>query len=248
RDLLLDFCGLHALGHVGRYRDHPAAVYAIDVAHARRRHALYEVADRHVPRLRLHAQIVDLVEAATIGRKAHENVHRFVAVDRPVFGRFQSIGDKLDGAANRVYAGAVFCGLGFVDFDLPIDARQRQAIVEVADIAARSKHGGNLARSRRQLRGIQRRELHLNGLARGPARARRRHFDKDAWDIDGLGADGVHDLVRRRPAAPVRELELDHADGVFGEFAHAARLLADAGVHGLEAIEGENALLDGADQ
>src|SRR5262249_28027708 len=52
----------------------------------------------------------------------------------------------------------------------------------------------------------------------------------------------------RRPAAPVRELELDHADGVFGEFAHAARLLADAGVHGLEAIEGENALLDGADQ
>src|SRR5207245_9408166 len=56
------------------------------------------------------------------------------------------------------------------------------------------------------------------------------------------------DLVRRRPAAPVRELELDDTDGVFGEFAHAARLLADAAVHGLETIEGENTLLDDAEQ
>ena len=88
--------------------------------------------------LRLYAQIIDLVEAAAIGRKAHENVHRFVAVDRPVFGRLQSVGDKLDGAADRVYAGAVFRGLGFVDFDFPIDAGQRQAIVEVADVTART--------------------------------------------------------------------------------------------------------------
>ena len=54
--------------------------------------------------------------------------------------------------------------------------------------------------------------------------------------------------MRRRPAAPVRELELDDTDGVFGEFAHAARLLADAAVHGLETIEGENTLLDDAEQ
>src|SRR5262249_11495590 len=62
RDLLLDGGGLPAFGDVGRHCDHAAAVDPIDVADTRRRHALHEIADRHVSRLRLHAQIVDLVE------------------------------------------------------------------------------------------------------------------------------------------------------------------------------------------
>jgi hypothetical protein len=44
------------------------------------------------------------------------------------------------------------------------------------------------------------------------------------------------------------ELELDHPDGIFGELAHAARLLADAGVDGLEPIELDHAALDLADE
>ena len=54
RDLLLDRGSLHAFGDVGGHRHHPIAVDAIDVAHPWRRHALHEVADRHVSRLRLH--------------------------------------------------------------------------------------------------------------------------------------------------------------------------------------------------
>jgi len=54
--------------------------------------------------------------------------------------------------------------------------------------------------------------------------------------------------MRRRPRAPIGELELDDADGVLGELAHAARLLADAGVDGLETLERQHALFDIADQ
>src|SRR6266446_1673259 len=115
RDLLLHRRALHAFGEVGGDGHHPAAVDTIDVADALRRHALGEVADRHVPHRRLHAQVVDLVEAAALGRKAHQDVHRLVAVDRPVFGRLEAVGDELDGAADGVDAGAVFRRLRFVD-------------------------------------------------------------------------------------------------------------------------------------
>ena len=46
----------------------------------------------------------------------------------------------------------------------------------------------------------------------------------------------------------MRELELDNPDGIFSELAHAARLLADAGIDGLEPIELEHAALDLADE
>ena len=53
--------------------------------------------------------------------------------------------------------------------------------------------------------------------------------------------------MSRRAAAPIGEFELDDADGVLGKLAQAARLLADARVHGLEAVEGEHPLLDSAE-
>jgi hypothetical protein len=42
----------------------------------------------------------------------------------------------------------------------------------------------------------------------------------------------------------MRELELDDADGVLGQFTHAARLFADTGIDGGEALEPQDALLD----
>ena len=50
--------------------------------------------------------------------------------------------------------------------------------------------------------------------------------------------------MRGGSAAPVGKLELDHADRILGELAHAARLLADAAVDRLEPVEGKHALLD----
>src|SRR4029450_5341145 len=117
------------------------------------------------PPPRLPPQIVDLVEAAALGWKAHQNVHRLVAVDRPVFGRLETVGDELDGAADGIDAGAVFRRFRLVDLDLPIDAGERPAIIEVADVATRGEDGGNLGRGRRQLRRVERPELHLNRLA-----------------------------------------------------------------------------------
>src|SRR4029453_17312259 len=114
--------------------------------------ALREIADRHVPHRRLHAQVVDLVEAAALGRKAHQDVHRLVAVDRPVFGRLEAVGDELDGAADGVDAGAVFRRLRLVDVELPVDTGERLAVVEVADVAARGPHGPPLAGGRRAAR------------------------------------------------------------------------------------------------
>ena len=196
----------------------------------------------------LHPQIVDLVEAAAVGREAHQDVDRLVAVDRPVFGRLEAVGDELHRAADGVDAGAVFRGLRLVDLDLPVDAGQRLAVVEIADVAARRQDGRDLLGGGRQHGRIERAELHLDRLAGRRAGARRRHLDQDAGNVGGLGADGVHDLVRRRSHAPVGELELDDADRVLGQLAHAARLLADAGVDGLEAVEREHALLDLGDQ
>src|SRR6516165_6676546 len=115
-------------------------------------------------------------------------------------------------------------------------------------MSLRGQDGRDLVGRRRQAGGIERAELHLDRLAGRRTRARRRHLDEDARNVGGLGADGVHDFVRRRPAAPVRELKQDDADGVLGELAHAARLLAHAGVDGLEPVEGEHALLDLADE
>ena len=47
-----------------------------------------------------------------------------------------------------------------------------------------------------------------------------------------------------RPHAPVGKLELDDADGVLGHLLRAARLLADAGVNGLQALGPQHTLLD----
>jgi hypothetical protein len=41
----------------------------------------------------LHPQFVDLIEAAALGRKTYEDVDRFVAVDGPVLGRLETVGD-----------------------------------------------------------------------------------------------------------------------------------------------------------
>ena len=50
--------------------------------------------------------------------------------------------------------------------------------------------------------------------------------------------------MRRRPRLPVGKLELDDADGVLGDIGGAARLLADAGVDGLQALGRQHVLLD----
>ena len=146
----------------------------------------------------LHAQIVDLVEAAPLGREPHQDVDRLVAVDRAVFGRLEPVGDELDGAADRVDAGAVFGRLGLVDLDAPVDAGERLAVVEIADVARAGEDRRDLLGRRRQHRRIERGELHLDRLAGRRAGARRRHLDQDAGDVGGLRADRVHDLVRGR--------------------------------------------------
>jgi hypothetical protein len=248
RDVLLHLRGRHALGDVGGDRGDPVAVDTVDVAHARRRHALHEIADGHMPHRRLQAQIVDLIEAAPLRREPHQDVDRLVAVHRPVFRGLEPIGDELDGAADRADAGVVFGRLGFVELDAPVDAGERLAVVEIANVAVAGEDRRDFLRRCRQHGRIDRTELHLDGLAGGRARARRRHLDENAGDVRRFRANGIHDLVRRRPAAPMRELELDHPDGIFGELAHAARLLADAGVDGLEPIELEHAALDLADE
>src|SRR5262249_9638920 len=186
---------------IGGDGHHAAAVDAIDVADALRRHAVREVADWHVPHLGLYAQIVDLVEAAALGRKAHQDVHRFVAVDRPVFGRLEAIGDGLASAADGVDAGAVFRRLRLVDVELPVDAGKRLAVIEIADVAARGQDGRDLAGGRRQVGGIERAELHLDRFAGRRARARRRHFDQDARAVGGPGAGAVPGILRRRAGA-----------------------------------------------
>ena len=85
--------------------------------------------------------------------------------------------------------------------------------------------------------------MDLDRLAGRRAGAGRRDLDQDARDFRGRGPDAVHDLVRRRPRAPVGKLELDDADGVFAEFVGTLRLLADACVNRLESLGLEHALL-----
>ena len=103
---------------------------------------------------------------------------------------------------------------------------------------------GHLLGGRWQCGGIERAELHLDRLAGRRSAARRRHLDQHARNVRGLVADGIHDGVRGRTRPPVVELELNGADRVLGEFAHAARLLADARVDGLDPGERQHALLD----
>ena len=198
--------------------------------------------------LGLDPQIVDLVEAAPFRREAHQDVDRLVAVDGPVLGRLEPVGDELHRATHRADAGAVFRGLGVVDLDPPVDAGQRLAVVEIADLGMLRERRRDDLRSRRQRGRIGCGELHLDRFAGRRARARRGNLDEDAGDVRRLVADRVHDDVGRRPRPPVGELELDDADGVFADLAHAARLLADARIDGLEAVEGEHALLDLGDR
>jgi hypothetical protein len=89
-------------------------------------------------------------------RLRRSDVHRLVAIDRPVFGGLETVGDELDGAADGVDAGAVFRGFRFVDLDLPIDAGERQTVVEIADVAARGQHGRDLGRGRGKLSRVER--------------------------------------------------------------------------------------------
>ena len=83
----------------------------------------------------------------------------------------------------------------------------------------------------------------------GRTRARRRDLHEDAGNVGRLLADGIHDLVAGRARLPVRELELDDADSVFGQFpAHSARLVANARIDRGKPVEGEHTLLHLRDQ
>ena len=243
-DVLLHDGALHAFGDVRRHRHHALGVDAVDVADALRRHTLDEVADRHRAGRSLDPQFVDLTQAAPLFREANDNVDRLVSVGRAILRHLDAIGDELHRGADGVDVGAIFGGLRLVDLELPVDAGQRQTVVEIADCGHLREDAGDLLRRGRQLGGIERRELHLDRLAGRRAGAWRRHLDQDAGDVPRLLADLVHDHVRRRPRLPVGELELDDADRVFGDLVRALRLLADTGVDGLQAFRRQHGLLD----
>ena len=213
-------------------RHHAVAADAVDVTDARRRNALDEIADRHVAGGGVDAQVVDLVEAPAILREAQQDIDLLVGFRGPIFGDLHAVGDELHRGADTADARAVFRGFRLVDLDAPVDAGQRQAVVEIADVGALRQNRGDLFRRRRQQLRIERAELDLDRLAGRRAGARAGDLGQDAGNIRGLLADLVHDLVRGGARLPVGEFELDDADRVLGDFARAARLLADAGIDG----------------
>ena len=168
--------------------------------------------------------------------------------DGPILGDFGAVGDELHAGADGVDVGLILRGLGLVHLDAPVDAGQRQPVVDVAHVGARRQQRGDLLGGGGQQLGIERRELDLHRLAGRRAGARRGHLDQDARNVRGLLADRVHDLVRRRAGLPVGELELDHADRVLADLVGLARLFARAGVDRLQAGELQHAVLDGAHQ
>src|SRR6185436_17252969 len=111
RDLFLHFGALHAFGQVRGHRHHAVAADAVDIADALRGNALHEIADRHIADGRVDAQIVDLVEAPAIARKAQQDIDLLVGFGRTIFGDLHAIGDELHGAADITDAHAVFGSL-----------------------------------------------------------------------------------------------------------------------------------------
>ena len=196
----------------------------------------------------LHAQLVDLVEAAAVRREAHDDVDSLVVIGRAILGHLRAVGDELHPGADDVDVGVVFRRLALVHLDAPVDAGQRQAVIDVTHVrAGRKDRRGLLGGGRKQV-GIERRELDLHRLAGRRSRAGRRHFDQNTGDVGGLRTNAIHDLVAGLARAPVGELELDDADRVFGELVRLPRLLADAGIDGLQTGILEHTLLDGAQE
>ena len=203
------------------HRHDAIAVDAVDVADALRRHALHEIADRHVAGSRS-ARAVRRSGRGCGGRAGSAPGYRPPC--RCPTGRYSVTLTPLVTSCTAVPtvfdAGAVFRGLRLVDLDLPVDAGQRQAVVEIADVAALPQGspatflaaaGSTSGSSAPSCTWIG---LPVGGPARGAVTSTR---------MPGMSA------VLARIASmiscaggrvlPVGELELDHADRVLGDLA-----------------------------
>ena len=98
----------------------------------------------------MHAQFVHLIEAAAIFGEAHQDIDGLVATGGAIFGGFDAVGHELQRGADDRGIGPELGGLRLINMDLPIDAGQRQPVIQVLDIRKMGKHRGDLLGSRRQ--------------------------------------------------------------------------------------------------
>ena len=145
--LLLHLGGLHALGDVRRHRDDAVAVDAVDVADARRRHARRRScrSARGPTGVWMRSSSIWSRLRRSSGKRTRMSTALSLSDGRYSVTLTPLVTSCTRGA-DRVDAGAVFRGLGLVDLDPPVDAGQRQAVVEVADVGALADNGGDLLR------------------------------------------------------------------------------------------------------
>jgi hypothetical protein len=218
-----------ALGDVGLHGDRPAAVDAGDHAGAVGRLELDEVADRHQARRRGELQLLELLQRALLGGKAHPDIDLVDGVVGAVFRQLEAGRQHLHRLAEQGHVGAVARRLLAVHGEAPFHARQRQRILDV-DEAADLRHDiAHPLRRRGQLVRVDRRQADLDGLALGRPALLLLDLDVDAGDVGGERAHFLEDLGRRAALVPVVEVELQHADR-FGRAARRPLLAGGAGI------------------
>jgi hypothetical protein len=139
-------------------------------ADLRPRLARDEIGDRHQAHVGAHADAVELLYVAKGGRQARHDVDFLLGAVGAVLAQLGPVGDHAHVAADQRHVGAELRGLGSIDPQLPFDAGDRPAVLDIDEIAEFGHGLGDAGRGRCDQFGQIGADLDLNRFA-----DRRRH-------------------------------------------------------------------------
>ena len=201
--------------HVG-LSQRQAEVLFEKVGHLLRRHALYERIDRHEPVRCRDTQFVKLRQAAVLRRVAHADLDLVVTVIGPILADHDAVGDQLHHRADERDVRAESCRLGAIYLDLPFDAGQRPAVLDIRECRVLREYCAQIVDCIDNEIAIARREFDEYRLALRRAGVGLACLDRDARQVSRLRAYLGQDFVGSSAFVPVDEVERQGADLIFG--------------------------------
>ena len=200
------------------------------------------------PFRRQHAQVVELGDVAVAQRKADANVDFLVGVVGAVFAHPNAVGDQLDDVADRMShrrrSGPACARSTESRHSIPgmgrLSSRSTKPTTPFMAVrifaTASSRAAGSRPLSRTWI------ALPVGGPFFGFA-----DFDANAREVRRVGANLCKDLFGRAALVPIEELDVDGADDI-GRVRTSGAAARGACVRGLDARDGEDAVLDLAHQ
>ena len=168
-----------------------------------------------------------------VSGKADDDVQLLVAIVGPVGADIQPLGDHLDEPADYRHVGAEAARLLMVDLQFPFDARNRAAVLDIAQAFHLLDPRAYQVDQRVQTFPVVRGQLDMDRFADRRSAFLFPGLDDDARDIGAARLDVSQNFVGRPALVPLDEIQRNRADYIFS-FLGAAFPLAAGGIDGDE--------------